>query len=124
MTYIFSKTKALIVGAAAALTLGGALVMSSTPAQAGGFGYGYGHPGFYGYPATVVVKKQFVHPGFYHHGFYGHPRVVVKKRFVHPGYGFYGHPARVVVRERFVRPGYGFYGHRVGFYGRPIDRSF
>ena len=122
MTQLLSKAKTLIVGAAATLTLGGALIASAVPAQAGGFGYG--HSGFYGYPATVVVKKRFVHPGFYHHGYYGHPRFVVKKRFVHPGYGFYGHPARVVVKQRFVHPGYGFHGHRVGFYGRPFYRGF
>ena len=107
MTHLVSKAKALIVGAAAAVTLGGALV-ASAPAQAGGFGYGYGHHGFHGYPGAVVVKKRLVDPGVYPYGFYGHPRVVVKKRFVHPGYGFYGRPARVVVRERFARPGYGF----------------
>jgi hypothetical protein len=42
-----SKTKKLVAAGLAAVTLGGAVVVSSAPAQAGYYGYGYGGPRYY-----------------------------------------------------------------------------
>ncbi|HEY8564329.1 MAG TPA: hypothetical protein VIL65_02430 [Beijerinckiaceae bacterium] len=90
MSSIVSKTKKALVGGLAALTLGGAMIASSAPAQAqfyGGYGHGFRHGGYYG--------GGFARPvGF--HGGYGRP------------VGFYGH--------RYARP-VGFYGPRAYGYG-------
>lgn len=91
MSSIVSKTKkALVGGGLAALTLGGAMIASSAPAQAqfyGGYGHGFRHGGYYG--------GGFARPV----GFYGGHRYARPVGFYGPRYGYgYG--------PRYYRRGY------------------
>jgi hypothetical protein len=44
---MFPKTKKILAAGLAAVTLGGAVIGSSAPAEAGYYGYGYGGPRYY-----------------------------------------------------------------------------
>ena len=110
-----NRFKLALAGLAA---VGGALVASPEPAQAGGFGFsvGFGHPGYYGgyYPASY----GWGYPAYYRprRVVYGYPRYYHRPVVRRVAYGYPGYYYRRPVRRVFHRPAY--YARPVGYHRR------